>query len=90
MTEQLRANFQLFAKIFLACFFLGMGLLLIWFAIFFAIGNLGHTIHSFFFNISEFDYKLMNYYGMTAVKIFSIVFFLIPFIAIKIVLKRKK
>ena len=90
MNEQLRNNLQTFAKLFFICYLLGLALLTIWFVIFLAIGNLGHTIHSFFFNISEYDYKLMSYYGMAAVKIFSFVFFLIPFIAIKLTLKRKK
>ncbi len=90
MTESTRETLQLFARLFLICYILGMALLTFWFVIFLAIGNLGHTIHSFFFNISEYDYKLMSYYGMAAVKIFSFVFFLIPFIAIKIALKRNK
>jgi hypothetical protein len=90
MNQSTKETLQVYSKILLTCFISGMVFLLFWFILHLLIGNIGYIVHSKIFNISEFDYTLMNYYGMAAVKIFSFVFFLIPFVAIKIILKRQK
>jgi hypothetical protein len=41
-----------------------------------------YSIHSRFFDISRYDFDIMNYYGMAFVKTFILLAFLIPYIAI--------
>jgi hypothetical protein len=79
---------QYLARILLRCIFLGFALLLIWFILILVGGNVAFEIHSKLFDITRHDFDLMHYWGMGLTKIFIMVFFVIPFIAIRLTLDR--
>lgn len=78
------------ADIFLWCFFLSVILLLFWFVFYLVSGYWVYRLHSNWFEISKHEYDLINYSGMALVKINVILFFLFPYLAIKLVLRKKK
>ena len=80
---------QYLTRVLLKCIFLGFGLLLIWFIFILVGGNVIFEIHSKIFDITRHDFDLMNYWGMGLTKIFILVFFVIPFIAIRLTLDRQ-
>ena len=78
------------AGIFIRCFFLSYALLILWFFLYALLGDLGYGTHAQWFELRRHDYALVNYYGMAFVKICAIIFFLFPYFAIKLVLRKKR
>jgi len=78
------------AGVLLRCFVLSFCLLLFWFVLYLLAADWIYCIHSKWFEISRHDFDLMNYYGMGLIKIVSFLFFLFPFISIKLILRKKK
>jgi hypothetical protein len=79
------------AGIFIRCFFLAVALLLLWF--FFYVlggGEWSYSINSPWSTLSRHDYDLLNYSTMAFVKMCAILFFLFPYLAIRMVLRKKK
>jgi hypothetical protein len=76
------------SDIFLWCFIFSYALLLSWFALFLFAGDWLYSISAQLFEISRRDYILVNYWGMAFTKICAIIFFLFPFISIRIVLRK--
>ena len=74
------------SKILLWCFFLGMVVLLLWFVLFLAAGDLAHRVHVKMFDVTEHEFDLINYCGMALVKVWSFLFFLIPWIGTRLAL----
>jgi len=77
------------AEILIRCFLGGMALLLIWFAWFSIAGDWIYQVHSRWFQISRQTFDAIHYAGMALTKIAIILIFLLPWIAIKR-LSRKK
>ena len=78
------------AGILLRCFVLSFCLLMPWF-IFFLVGkDCAYSIHSKWFEISRFDFNLMLYQSMALFKMAIFLFFLLPFISIKLILRKGK
>lgn len=78
------------SAVLIRCFFLSLALLFIW-LIFYSIGgSAGYSLHSRWFELSKHDYDLLNYFGVAFTKICAIVFFLFPYISIRLVLHRRK
>jgi hypothetical protein len=78
------------AKVLLRCFLLGYALLLLWFVLFIVAGDLIYRINGPLFGLSQHEVNLMHFYGIAFVKCCVILFFLFPYIAIRLVLRRKK
>ena len=85
----LKNRLEITAKILLRCFIMNFVLILLWFC-FFLIGDSrwGYEIHSKIFDITSHEFILINYCGMAFVKLCNIIFFLFPYVAIRLVLKR--
>jgi len=77
------------AGILFRCFVFSIILLIVWFVWFLIAGGIGHQIHSNWFDLTKHEFDLMNYYGMALIKLFSTMLFLIPFIAIKLMLHKE-
>jgi hypothetical protein len=78
------------AGIFLWCFILAFCLMWVWF-IFFVVGkDWVYSIHSRWFEISRIDFDLILYRSMALFKMATFLFFLLPFVAIKIVQRKKR
>ena len=75
------------SKTLLWCFVLGFLSMLLWFGFFLLGGDFAYDIHSKMFDITEHEFEMMNYFGMAGLKILVWMFFGIPFIATRLVLR---
>jgi hypothetical protein len=78
------------AGVCLRCFVLAFCLLLFSFVFYLLAADWAYSFHSKWFDISRHDFDLMFYCWMAFIKIVSFLFFLIPFIAIKLMLRKKQ
>jgi hypothetical protein len=78
------------AGILIRCFFLVYALLLIWFIFCLVGGDWGYNLTSKWFQVSKHEYNLVCYCGIAFMKICVLTFFLIPYIAIELVLRKNK
>jgi len=79
------------AAILIRCFFLSVVLLLLWF--FFYVlggGEWSYAVNSPWTTLSRHDYDLLNYSAMAFVKMCAILFFLFPYLSMRMVLEKKK
>jgi hypothetical protein len=84
------SDLEVLSSILIRCFVIGAIFMMLWFIFFLLGGDLGYTIHAKWFQISRHEYDLLNYYGMAFVKGFIFLLFLLPYIAIRMVLRRRK
>jgi uncharacterized protein DUF6868 len=77
------------AKILIRCFVLGYLLLLLWFGVYLLAGDLLYRLNGPLFGLSQHEMNLMHFYGIVFVKCCNILFFLFPYIAIRLVLRKK-
>ena len=77
------------ASVLLWCFVLAFCLLLFSFVFYLLAADWAYRIHSSWFELSRLHFDLMYYYVMAFMKAVSFLFFLIPFIAIKLMLRKK-
>jgi hypothetical protein len=78
------------AGIFLRCFFMCYALLLLWFFLYLFAGNWAYGIQAGWFELSRQDFALVNYCTIAFTKICAIVFFLFPYVLIRLVLRKKR
>jgi hypothetical protein len=78
------------ANIFLRCFLLTYALLLLWFVLFMLAGDWAYSISARWFEVSKRDFTLVNYLGIVFTKICAFIFFLFPYVSIKLVLRKKR
>ncbi|MFH2093397.1 MAG: DUF6868 family protein [Pseudomonadota bacterium] len=76
------------AQILIRCFVMGLFVLCFWLISVLSAGNLAHKVQSAIIPISIEHFHLINYAGMLAIKAFLLVFFLLPYIAIRLVLRK--
>jgi len=77
------------AGICLRCFVLAFCLLLFSFVFYLLAADWAYSFHSGWFDISRHDFDLMFYCWMAFIKIVSFLFFLFPYISIKLILRKK-
>ena len=77
------------ARVLIRCFILTAGVLLIWFVFYLLLGGWAHGIHARMFELTREQFDLVMYCGMGLTKMCALVFFLIPYIAIRLVLRGK-
>ena len=78
------------AKVFLRCFLMAVVLQLFWLGIILVGSDWAYSIHSSLIDLSRHEFDLINYYGMLFVKICALLFFLLPYISIRLVLRQQK
>ena len=88
MSESTRELFETLANVLLRCWIFGFVLLLVWFGLY--IGDVYHGIHGDMFGLSKHELDLVHYSGMGLFKLLVFVFFLFPWLAVKLVLSKKK
>jgi len=89
-SSSFKSGLEILSRILIRCFVLGAVFITLWFIFFLVGGELGYTMHAKWFQISRHEYDLLNYYGMAFVKGCNFLFFLFPYIAIRMVLRRKR
>ena len=91
--QRTRADFQkcmdAAAGILIRCFLGGMALLIAWFAGFAVAGDWIYQMHTRWFQIPRQTFDAIHYAGMALTKITIILFFLLPWIAIKLMPGKK-
>lgn len=88
--ERVDAFFDTLAKVLIRSFWMGVAVLLLWFVVFLLAADWVYAMHSRWFDITERDIHIMSYYGMALVKMVIFVFFLLPYLSIRLVLRKKK
>ena len=71
-------------------FLINFALLLLWFCIFLFLPEWFYRINENWFAISRHEFDLINYTGIAFLKIVNIVFFLCPYLSIKLWLRKNK
>jgi hypothetical protein len=90
-STDLKDRLEVTAKILLRCFILNFALILFWF-FFFLIGSSrwGFEFHSKIFDITSHEFAVINYCGIAFAKLCNLIFFLVPYVAIRLVLKLRQ
>jgi len=83
-------DLEMCSKVLIWCFALSIALILLWFCIIAFAGDLAYRVHSLFFDISRQHFALAHYGGMIFAKVGAFGLFLIPYIALQIVLRGRK
>jgi hypothetical protein len=89
-STSLISDLEVLSTILIRCFVMGVVFIALWFIFFLLGGNAGYAIHERLFQISRHEYDLLNYFGMVFVKGCNFLLFLFPYIAIRMVLRRRK
>ncbi len=78
------------AKVLIRCTGFGFLFLLIWVGFYFLTGDLIYNLHGKMFDLSQHELNVIHYAGMGLFKLAVFVFFLFPWLAIKLVLWKGK
>jgi len=89
MTDSTHEFFEILAKVLLRCWIFGFLLLLLWFGIYMLAGGLIYRMHGSMFDLAKHDLDVIHYCGMAFVKLSVILFFFFPWLAIKLVLRKR-
>ncbi len=73
---------EMFEKVAIRCFVLGMVFVLIWFLCL-VTGDWVYQVHSKWFELSKHDFAVVHYCGLMFAKVCVFLFFLVPYIACK-------
>lgn len=88
MQESTRNVFDTLAKILLRCWIISFVLLVIWYGAALLLGEIIHKVHGPMFGITRHELDVIFYCGMGILKIFVLVFFFIPWLSMRLVLKK--
>ncbi len=88
MQESTRDFLDLLAKILLRSWLFGSVLLVIWFGAALLIGDVIHKLHGPMFGITLHEFDVIFYSALGMLKLFVLVFFFIPWLSIRLVLKK--
>ena len=86
-STDLENTLKVLSKILLWCFVLGFLSLLLWFTFYITAADFIFAVHGDMFDLTRHDFDLMNYYGMAFVKGTVFLLFLVPYIAVRLVLR---
>ncbi len=90
MSEATRELFETVAKVLLFCLILGLVLQLTTLGAVLGMGDIIHDLHSALFGLSSHESDLITAGYSALIKVFTAIFFLIPWVAIRIVLRKPK
>ena len=90
MNDSTHDFFEVLSKILLRCWILGFLLLLLWAGVFLVASDVIYSVHDGMFDFSPHDLNVIHYSGMAFVKLCVFLFFLFPWVAIRLVLRKGK
>ena len=90
MPDSIRDLFETLAKVLLRCSIFGFALLLFSFVLYSVAGGVIDEIHGRVFGLSPHEVDLIFYCWLGALKLLVLVFFLMPWVAIKLVPRKAK
>jgi hypothetical protein len=91
MTESKTVNelFDTLARVLLRCFVLGYALLLLWVVLYVVAGDVMNGAFGTLFGLTPQEANRVHYYGIAFVKCVVLLFFLFPYVAIRLVLSKR-
>ncbi len=89
-SESIQAFFEYAARVLIWSFLMGFALLMIWFLLFAFGMDWMYTVQSRWFDMGKPSFYIINYCGMGLLKLSLIIFFLFPYLAIRIALRKTK
>ena len=89
MSESTREFFDTLGKLLLRCWSFGFVLLFVWLIAVLSLGDFIHNLHGSMFGLSNHELDVIFYCGMGLLKLCVLVVFFIPWLAIKLVLKKR-
>ena len=78
------------AKVLLWCVVLGFLLLLLSFGFLLVGGDFAHDVHSKWFDVTRHEFDVICYCGLGLAKTIVVLLFVVPWAAIRLVLRRRK
>ena len=81
---------EVVAAILIRCFIITVGAMIFTWAVWLIMGDVIHSIHSQMYEITRKEFDLYFLYTMTFLKASNVLFFGIPFVAIKMYLRGKR
>ena len=87
MADSTHHFFDTLAKILLRCWIFGFVLLFIWLGA--LLSGAMYKLHGPLMNLSNHDLNVIHYSGMVFAKLVVILFFFFPWLAIKLVLRKR-
>jgi hypothetical protein len=88
--DELNNLLEATAGVLIRCLVLSVVVLLIWFFFAVAAADWAYSIHSRWFRIDRSSFDTIWYCGMGIVKLIAFMFFLFPYVSIKLVLKKRR
>ena len=85
--SEIRRWLEVASGVLLRCFLMGFAILLLWFVFVLVGGEMAYGFHGKLFEITKHEFELLIYFGMAFFKLLVFVAFLIPYIAIRLVLR---
>ena len=74
----------------LRCLIYGFALLILSFLIFLLLGDWAYSVHSSIFELNRHEFDLMFYYVLAFLKMFVLMVFVIPYLALRFTPKNQK
>jgi hypothetical protein len=92
MTEVTQTDdlLEVIAKVMLRCWIFGFIMLLFWWGVVALAGDLVFSVHGDIFNLTRPQLNVIHYCGMGITKLAVSLFFFIPWVSIRLVLKKRK
>jgi hypothetical protein len=81
---------EVIAKVLLRCWIFGFATLMIWFGFFMVAPTVIYGLHGSMFDLTRSQLSVIHYCGMGLTKLAVGLFFFIPWVAIRMVLKKAK
>lgn len=90
MTDSIKDFFETLSSVLLRCWIACFILLAIWFFAALVMGDTIEKLHGPMFGLSRHEIDLVFYCGMGLLKLFAIVFFFLPWLSIRMVLRKTR
>ena len=81
---------EVLSQVLVRCVVIGIAALLFWWAALAIMGDLAYRIHTHFLPMTRAHFNLMHYAGLLATKAAVALLFFFPYIAIRLVLRKRK
>jgi hypothetical protein len=88
MLDSTRDFFDTLSKVLLRCWLFGFVLLFIWLVVVLLMGETIHQLHAPMFGLSGHELDVIFYSGMGLLKLLVLVFFFVPWLSIRLVLRK--
>lgn len=81
---------EIIGRVLIRCFVMGVALMVVWLGFLVLAGEFTYNVHSRFIPISREQFDVIQYAAIAITKMCIFLFFLLPYIAIRLVLIRRK